>query len=47
MEFECKDVKKEREHEITDAEKHEGVSSQFLKENCYEENTIQAIYTTP
>ena len=47
MEFECKDVKKEREHEIIDAEKHEGVSSQFLKENCYEENTIQAIYTTP
>ena len=36
MEFECKDVKKEREHESTDAEKHEGVSSLFLKEICYE-----------
>ena len=47
MEFECKDVKKEREHESTDAEKHEGVSSLFLKENCYEENKIHAIYTTP
>ena len=46
MEFECKDVKKEREHESTDDEKHEGVSSLFLKKNCYEANTIQAIYTT-
>ena len=46
MEFECKDVKKEREHESTYAEKHEGVSYLFLKENCYEENTIHAIYTT-
>ena len=47
MEFESKDVKKERENESMDVEKHEGVSSLFLKENCYEENTIQAIYTTP
>ena len=47
MEFECKDVKKERKHESTDAEKHEGVSSLFLKEYFYEANTIQAIYTTP
>ena len=47
MEFECKDVKKEREHESTDSEKHEGVSSLFLKENCYEANIIQDIYTTP
>ena len=36
MEFECKDVKKEREHESTDVDKHEGVSSLFFKENCYE-----------
>ena len=47
MEFEWKDVKKEREHESTDAEKHEGVSSLFLKEICYEANTFQAINTTP
>ena len=47
MESEWKDVKNEREHERIDAEKHEDVSSLFLKENCYEENTIQAIYTTP
>ena len=47
MEFECKDVKKEREHESTDAEKHKGVSSLFLKGNCYEATTIQVIYTTP
>ena len=47
VEFECKDVKKEREHESTYAKKHEGVSSLFLNENCYEENTIHAIYTTP
>ena len=40
MKFECKDVKKEREHERTDVEKHEGVSSLYLKENCSEENTI-------
>ena len=46
MEFECKDCKKERDHESTDAEKHKGVSSLFLKENCCEANTIQAIYTT-
>ena len=36
MEFECKDVKKEREHESTYVDKHEGVSSLFFKENCYE-----------
>ena len=47
MEFEYKDVEKEREHESTYAKKHEGVSSLFLNENCYEENTIHAIYTTP
>ena len=47
MEFECKDVKKEREYESTNVEKHEGVSSLFLKEYFYEANTIQAIYTTP
>ena len=47
MEFECKDVKKEREHESTYVEKHEDVSSLFLNENCYEANTIHSIYTTP
>ena len=31
MDFECKDVKKEREHKSTDAEKDEGVSSLFWK----------------
>ena len=31
MEFESKDVKKEREHESTDVDKHEGVSSLFFK----------------
>ena len=40
MEFECKDVKKERDHESIDAEKHEGVSSLFLKEDLYGENII-------
>ena len=32
MEFECNDVKKEREHKSTDVEKQEFVSSLFLKE---------------
>ena len=36
MEFESKDVKKEREHESTDVDKLEGVSSLFFKQKCYE-----------
>ena len=36
MKFECKDVKKEREHESTDVDKLEGVSSLFFKQKCYE-----------
>ena len=36
MKFECKDVKKEREHESIDVDKLEGVSSLFFKQKCYE-----------
>ena len=40
VEFESKEVKKEREHKRKDVEKHEGVSFLFLNENCYEANKI-------